>query len=204
MNDHYYTASPSSPHRETERRTCVNGREFSFITDSGVFSRDGEDPGSALLVKACGDVTGRVLDLGCGWGYVGICLLGTVKGISVCFTDINERAVELCRKNLERNRLQAEKVVSGDGAENLEGTFDHILMNPPIHAGKKVIYRLFGEARDRLNANGTLRVVIMTRQGASSAQQELERLFGNCAVVSRGSGYKVLVSAKGCGAEEGA
>ena len=195
--EHYYTKDPASAHNEMRHEETVMGKKIVFITDNGVFSKAGLDAGTRLLIEASMDCGGSVLDMGCGWGAVGITLLMCGVTDDVTFTDINERAADLCRHNLELNRLSGHSVHCGAGFEKVPGKFGHILLNPPIHAGKKVIYDLFREAKEHLLPGGTIRVVMMTHQGADSAKKELESIYGDCRIISRGSGYKVLLSVNG-------
>ena len=168
MSDHYYTENPASAHDERRIVLSILGQELTFTTDAGVFSRDGLDRGTELLLEALPELTGRVLDLGCGWGAVGVALGKKYPALGIVMTDINSRAVELARRNLAANGVKAE-VVQGDGFQSVAGDFDAIVTNPPIRAGKAVIYGLFAQARDRLRPGGALYLVIRKQQGAPSA-----------------------------------
>ena len=110
-------------------------------------------------------------------------------------TDINQRAVALARRNLKQNGVRAE-VVQGDGFAAVTGAFDAIITNPPIRAGKAVIYGLFAEARAYLKPGGALYVVIRKQQGAPSALKYLKETFGDAAIIDRGSGFHVIRAAK--------
>ena len=125
---------------------------------------------------------------------MGVCIASVNLDVKFVFTDVNERAAALTEKNLRKNGVKGCSVVSGDGFSAVTGRFDHILLNPPIRAGKVTIYRLFEESRDYLAPGGCLHIVMMTRQGADSARKKLDELFGNCEITSRGGGYKVMVS----------
>ena len=191
MSEHYYTASPSSAHDERRVTLRALGNELTFITDAGVFSRDGLDRGTELLLEALPALSGRVLDLGCGWGPVGVALGKRYPQLEIVMTDINQRAVALARRNLEANGVRAE-VVQGDGFESVTGGFDAIVTNPPIRAGKAVIYGLFAGARDHLNPGGALYLVIRKQQGAPSALKYLKTLYGEAEIIDRGSGFHVI------------
>ena len=106
-------------------------------------------------------------------------------------TDVNARAAELSRRNLSANGVQAE-VVQGDGFEHVAGTFDAIVTNPPIRAGKAVIYGLFDQAKERLAPGGALYIVIRKQQGAPSALKHLKEVYGDAEVIDRSSGFWVL------------
>jgi len=191
MPDHYYTEMPTSAHDERKIALKALGNELTFVTDAGVFSRDGLDKGTALLLNALPELRGRVLDLGCGWGAVGVALKAKYPELDVVMTDINARAADLARRNLAANGVRA-TVVRGDGFESVEGKFDAIVANPPIRAGKAVIYGLFDQSRDFLNPGGALYIVIRKQQGAPSALKHLRERFGAAEVIDRGGGFWVI------------
>ena len=194
MSDHYYTENPASAHDERRIVLSILGQELTFTTDAGVFSRDGLDRGTELLLEALPELTGRVLDLGCGWGAVGVALGKKYPALGIVMTDINSRAVELARRNLAANGVKAE-VVQGDGFQSVAGDFDAIVTNPPIRAGKAVIYGLFAQARDRLRPGGALYLVIRKQQGAPSALKYLREIYAGAEVIERGSGFHVIRAA---------
>ena len=191
MPDHYYTENPNSAH--DERRVAVNalGNGLTFVTDAGVFSRDGLDRGTEVLLEALPPLAGRVLDLGCGWGAVGVALGSRYPELEIVMTDINSRAVALARRNLAENGVRG-TVLQGDGFAAVEGRFDAIVTNPPIRAGKTVIYSLFDQAREYLKPGGALYVVIRKQQGAPSALKYLKEIYAQAETVGRGSGFHVL------------
>ena len=191
MPDHYYTANPASAHDEWQIEVTALGCALRFTTDAGVFSRDGLDKGTALLLEALPPLAGRVLDLGCGWGAVGVALGKRYPALAIQMTDINSRAVALARRNLAANGVRAE-VVEGDGFESVTGRFDAIVTNPPIRAGKAVIYALFQQARDFLNPGGALYLVIRKQQGAPSALKYLQAIYADAQVIDRGGGFWVI------------
>ena len=191
MPDHYYTESPSSAHDERRITLRALGNALTFTTDAGVFSRDGLDRGTEVLLEALPPLTGRVLDLGCGWGAVGTALGRKYPELEIVMTDINQRAVDLARRNLAENGVRA-TVVQGDGFDPVEGRFDAIVTNPPIRAGKAVIYGLFARARDFLKPGGALYIVIRKQQGAPSALKYLKETFARAEIVDRGSGFHVI------------
>ena len=188
MNEFYYSAEPTSAHAEREIEIEALGVRSRCLTDAGVFSRDGLDTGTRAMLEALPELHGRVLDLGCGWGPVGVTLARKYPECEIVMTDVNHRAVELSRRNLARNGAKAE-VVQGDGFENVTGMFDFILTNPPIRAGKAVIYRLFAEAKEHLTDDGALILVIRKQQGAASAQKYLQTLFPTVTLLDRTAGF---------------
>lgn len=195
MNDHYYTVNPSSAHDLRRVTFTALGNLLQFDTDAGVFSRDGLDTGSRALMEALPDLTGRVLDLGCGWGAVGVTIKKRWPEIDLVMTDVNQRAADLSKANLALNGVTAE-VLQGDGFENVTGSFDFVITNPPIRAGKQAIYAMFADARDRLNPGGRLYIVIRKQQGAPSALKYLRELFAQSEVIAREAGFWVIESIK--------
>ena len=191
MNEFYYSAEPTSAHAEREIEIEALGLRSRCLTDAGVFSRDGLDTGTRAMLEAMPELHGRVLDLGCGWGPVGVTLARKYPECEIVMTDVNHRAVELSRRNLARNGAKAE-VVQGDGFESVTGMFDFILTNPPIRAGKAVIYRLFAEAKEHLADDGALILVIRKQQGAASAQKYLQTLFPTVTLLDRTAGFHIL------------
>ena len=192
MNDHYFTASPESEHRYAEAEYAYRGETLRFLTDAGVFSRGEVDFGTDVLLRALPDeMAGRVLDLGCGWGAVGVSVGKKYPACSVTMSDVNERALNLARKNGAANGVRAEAVRS-DGLEKVDGPFDYILTNPPIRAGKQVIYRLFAQSAEKLNENGALYIVIRKQQGAESAVKYLKTVFEQVETVEKSGGFWVI------------
>ena len=191
MADHYYTENPASAH--DERRVAVRalGQALTFTTDAGVFSRDGLDRGTEVLLNALPPLSGRVLDLGCGWGAVGVALGKANPALEIVMTDVNARAAELSRRNARDNGVTA-TVVQGDGFEAVTGRFDAIVTNPPIRAGKAVIYGLFERARDYLTPGGALYIVIRKQQGAPSALKFLKERYASVEILDREAGFWVL------------
>ncbi len=192
MSEMYFAPSPGSASRPEQFTLRWDGIPLTFWTDAGVFSRGEIDRGSEILLRALpGELSGRVLDLGCGWGIVGTVIGRTRENAQLVLSDVNSRAVELARRNLQENGVRGEAVLS-DGFENLSGTFDYIVTNPPIRAGKKVIYRLFRDAAERLRPGGALFIVIRRQQGAESALKELKTLFETAEPVEKKGGFWVI------------
>ena len=195
--EHYYTAEPASEHRVTRVSAVLRGQALSFVTDSGVFSREAVDFGTRLMVEALPPLSGRVLDLGCGWGALGGVLAKKWADVRFVLTDVNERAAALAERNLKLNGLDNFEVVCGDGFAAVEGTFDWIVTNPPIRAGKQVIYALFAEAKNYLAPGGTLALVIRTQQGAKSAERYLRGIYESVETLDVSGGYRVLTARNG-------
>lgn len=197
---HYFDENPQVEHRPRMIEARVNGIDFSFETDSGVFSQTQLDYGSRLMletvIEAEGKASGRLLDLGCGYGVVGIVLKRVWPALNVVMCDVNNRALKLARHNAKVNHTQYIDILQSDGLSGIEGKFDLILTNPPIRAGKVTVYRFFEESWAALNDGGRLYVVIQKKQGAPSAQKKLQELAGNCEILARSAGYWILVVTK--------
>lgn len=170
---------------------------FTFTTDNGVFSKTGIDYGSEVLLKeVCKQgIHGAVLDMGCGYGTIGVVLKKLNPSCSVVSVDVNPRAVELTGINGQQNGAQLTAFVS-DGFESVHSQFDFVITNPPIRAGKKVIYKMFEDAYTHLNDGGEIFAVIRKKQGAESAVKKFEEIFSNCEVLARDKGYWILRSKK--------
>ena len=163
---------------------------FELISDSGMFSQGRVDAATDLLLHRLPEMHGRLLDLGCGYGVIGIVLAKTC-GLDVTLADVNGRALECARKNSEANGVRVE-LVKSDCFENIGGAFDYITLNPPIHAGKAVMTAMYKGARDHLNPGGRFFVVIQKKHGAESTQKALAAIFGNCRAIYKKKGYFVF------------
>ena len=193
MNDHYYTREPQSVSRPVECEYVYRGERLRFMTDAGVFSKGEVDTGTRLLLEALPEeMTGEILDLGCGWGVIGISIAKKWPECRVTMADVNLRALELSRENAKKNRAEVECVES-DGMAALAGrTFDAIVTNPPIRAGKQVIYQMFADAAKSLKPGGALYLVIRKQQGAESCMKYLKTIYGEVEKLDRSGGFWVL------------
>ena len=164
-----------------------------------MFSKDRVDPGTDLLLSSLRvDEEDVFLDLGCGYGVVGVIVATFRPNANIYMVDVNERACKLAEDNLKDNGVRNAKVISGDGLEAVRDmSFDVIATNPPIRAGKSVIYKMAEDSYARLNSNGRYYAVIRTSQGADSMAAFLKSVFQNVETVGKKSGYKVLCSIKG-------
>lgn len=192
MSEQYFAKKPTSESRPRTFQTEIVGVKCTFTTDQGVFSKNEFDDGTRILLEALPALSGRVLDLGCGWGAVGVTLGKKYPQAHFIMADINERAVTLSKLNMKENGVNNADVVESDAFSNVTGTFDFIITNPPIRAGKAVIYGMFDEAKKRLNPNGRLYIVIRKQQGAPSALKHLEETYPFAKVISREKGFWVI------------
>ena len=192
MNDQYYTADP---HSESKPMPCAfpyRGYGLNFMTDSGVFSKGELDVGTRLLLDALPALSGDVLDLGCGWGAIGVAVARANREARVVMADVNHRALGLAKDNCARNGVTAE-VIESDGMAAVMGrTFDAVITNPPIRAGKQVIYKMFADAAVSLKEGGALYLVIRKQQGAESCVKYLKTLFDEVEKLDKSAGFWVL------------
>ena len=191
----YYAENPDAAHDVQELKVELLGEKMTFLTDAGVFSKKMIDFGSQVLLSTLDFQEGEsVLDVGCGYGPIGLSL-AKAQGVAVTMVDVNERALELAKKNAARNQLEAQ-IFSSDVYEAVEGVFDHVISNPPIRAGKKVVHQVIAGSFDHLKTGGDLTIVIQKKQGAPSAKAKMEETFGNCETVKKDKGYYILRSEK--------
>lgn len=200
MNDHYYSVKPQSASDRRVFETTLRDVRLRLMSDAGVFSRDGVDYGSRALIEHMEfPADAKVLDIGCGYGPIGLVAARLAPQGHVKLIDINERAVELARLNAEANGISNVSFAQSDLYEAVrEDSFDIILSNPPIRAGKVVVHRVFSEAFERLNPGGELWIVIQNKQGAPSARAKLEEIFGEeeVAEVAKDKGFRIYKAKK--------
>lgn len=200
MSNHYYSENPETAHDLEQWSFELMGKNFHFVTDSGVFSRQTVDYGSRVLIEQFDNTDlpeGSILDVGCGYGPIGLALAyGT--GRKVEMIDVNNRAVALAQDNAKRNGLgeQTDIHQSNIYEELHQDTYAAIVTNPPIRAGKKVVHQILADAESLLKTGGTLTAVIQKKQGAPSAKKKMEETFGNAEIVSKDKGYYILRSVK--------
>jgi len=195
-HQHYYSRRPKCPLRLGLIRTRLRGRYFEFYTASGVFSKRKVDSGTRLLIEVMElPEEGLALDVGCGYGAIGIVAAAIRPKLKVILTDVNQRAVWLARKNVRHNLVwENAEVRHGFLYEAVEGlTFDVVLSNPPIAAGMRVVEALIGGAAEHLKPGGSLQLVVRSKL-AGRPRALMEHYFGNVEVVARKGGYRVLSS----------
>ena len=197
MNDHYYTRVPQSESRPVDCEYSYRGIPLSFRTDAGVFSKGEVDTGTKLLLEALPEeMAGEVLDLGCGWGVIGISIARKWPETRVTMADVNTRALDLSRENARRNQAEV-TCAESDGMAAFKGkTFDAVVTNPPIRAGKQVIYGMFADAAESLKPGGALYLVIRKQQGAESCMKYLQTIFDSVEKLDKSGGFWVIKAMK--------
>ena len=195
MTKMYYAENPDSAHDIHELKVTLLVQSFTFLTDSGVFSKKMVDYGSQVLLNTLDFEKGKtLLDLGCGYGPLGISL-AKVQGVKPTMVDINNRAIDLAKQNGQKNGVEAD-IFQSNIYEKVNGTFDYIISNPPIRAGKQVVHTIISESINYLKVGGNLTIVIQKKQGAPSAKAKMEEVFGNVEILKRDKGYYILRSEK--------
>ena len=194
--EQYFTQNPATEKEIYKFDWNVGKEVFKFYTSNSVFSKKEMDFGSMLLIetilKENGGFVGSILDLGCGYGPLGIITAKLLKDSFVTMCDVNERALELSGMNAKENKVDDRiKIISSSAFENIKDNYDIIMTNPPIRAGKDVVFSFYEGAYEHLNSGGKLYA------GAPSTKAKLESLFGNCDTADKKSGYFVFKAIKG-------
>ena len=197
---HYYTNDDSLESKPRNVDYTINGVSFSLCSDLGVFSKNRLDEGSEILIKTLLplDLGEKMLDLGCGIGPIGLTLAQFHPHLNVTCSDVNTRALALCEQNARKLKLsQRVTCLQSDIYLQIEGSYDSIVSNPPIRAGKKVTYQIYDGAKDHLIDGGSLYVVVRKKQGAMSVKSHLEELFPNeVEILTSKKGYCVIKATK--------
>ncbi len=194
MSDHYFSGTPSSESNRREMLVELRGVKMKFITDSGVFSKSSIDFGSRLLIEHLRILPSQhVLDIGCGYGVLGLTVALEAKEGHVWMIDINERALQLSRDNAKTNDIRNVTIIKSHLFEAVsDRKFDVIITNPPIRAGKQVVHQIFEESVRHLNPGGQLWIVIQKKQGAPSALKKMQDLFEETEIVAKEKGYYII------------
>ena len=195
MTKMYFAENPDAEHDIHELNVQLLGQNMTFLTDAGVFSKKMIDYGSQTLLK-CLDFHKQesVLDVGCGYGTLGLTLI-KAKEVRATLVDINQRSFDLARQNADRNQVLA-TIFQSNIYQNVEGRFHHIISNPPIRAGKQIVHEVIAGSHAHLLDGGDLTIVIQKKQGAPSAKAKMEEVFGNCEILKKDKGYYILRSRK--------
>ena len=167
---------------------------FELKTANNVFSYHRLDEGSRILIETIKDLNlkDNILDLGCGYGVIGIALKLVNKNYKVTCSDINKICCELTKTNVDTLKLNIE-VIESDGFMNIDKTFDTIVFNPPIAIGKEKIYSIYQGALNHLKENGCIYLVIRKNKGALSHMSYLSTISKKVDIIQKKKGYYVLV-----------
>ena len=189
---HYFT-NEQLPSDIKETTCVVLGNHFKFLTDNGVFSKDGLDFGSRLLLEVIPreEVGGKILDMGCGYGVFGI-VLARVTSHRVDMVDVNHRALHLSKRNAKLNGVSdLVSIFESNCYSNISEKYSTIVTNPPIRAGKKIVYDIVMNAHNYLEDGGNLYLVIRKEQGAKSLIVDLEKVY-TVKVLEKKKGFFII------------
>jgi 16S rRNA G1207 methylase RsmC len=194
QTEHYYSKEPTSTLIESHVLLCLKNHEIPFTTASGLFSIDRIDPGTLLMIESVEfKKSVSLLDLGCGWGAVGITLKVLNPLITVTCSDVNKRALTYTKKNAKQNCVDIQTIES-DGLANIPNSYDYILLNPPHSAGKELCIRLITDAKKHLVVGGKLIIVARKNKGGETLAKHMKEIYGNVEVISKRSGFFVYGS----------
>ncbi len=194
---HYYSEKQDSKLNLKQIRIIVKNLDFELYSASGVFSKEKLDKGTEILIKnSIIKQEGEVLDLGCGIGVVGISVKLLYPNTNVLMSDINERAVMLSKKNIEKLKLENIDAIKSDIFSDIKKEFDAILVNPPQTAGKEVCFKIIEESLNHLKKRGLLQLVARHKKGGVSLKEKMLSVFGNVKETAKESGFRVYVSEK--------
>jgi 16S rRNA (guanine1207-N2)-methyltransferase len=196
--NHYFTSEQRSKLKLGLIRTYLRGKTFEFLTAPGVFSKRRVDLGTRLLIESMFlPDEGYVLDVGCGYGAVGIAAAVFNTKLRVVMVDVNERAVWLARQNIQVNRVHNAMVKRGSLYEPVKGLrFNCILSNPPVSAGVKTVKEIVSKAPEHMAHEATFQMVLKSKVCGERIHGIFIEAFGNVKVHARKSGYRVLIAQK--------
>jgi len=193
MTEHYFSEKPQSALRLYSLTFSFFGHSLELYTASGLFAVKKVDKGSILLLSCAKSLLHgkeKVLDLGCGYGVLGLSIQKIFPTIDLTLSDVNERAVEITKKNLERNHLKA-KLVQSFSFEKIPEEFDLVLLNPPQTAGRELCIQLMKDAFEHLGKKASLLIVARHNKGGRTLSAYLEEIFGNVECLGKQGGYRV-------------
>jgi 16S RNA G1207 methylase RsmC len=197
MANQYFENDPNLEHEVKNFNFILRNHSLDFTSDSGVFSRQTIDYGSRVLIDAIdfqNVPNGNILDVGCGYGPIGLALAKDQPKRQVTMVDVNLRALGLAKQNAENNQVNNVDIFESDTYKAVEGKYALIVSNPPVRAGKSVVTSILADSKNYLEPNGELWIVLQKKQGAPSAKKLMDQTFGNVEVVTRDKGYYILRS----------
>ncbi len=198
MSEHYFTEVQNTsfePFFITIRTKRI--KEFKISSASGIFSLKKLDNGTEVLLNYMQlPDKGNVLDLGCGYGVVGISVLKLNHKLNLTFVDSNSRAIKLTKINLKEHKFRAKTCVSDTFSQIDTETFDLILTNPPYSAGRDVCTNFIKESFNHLNKNGSIQLVCRRQKGGDFLESYMNEVFGNVEIIGQKSGFRLYKSVK--------
>ena len=187
----YFDKNTKVESKEITTRAEIGGRLYTFKTDNNVFSKRGLDFGTRTLLESIDikNISGDVLDFGCGYGPIGIYIKSNTNA-NVDMIDVNERALNLARSNASINKVDV-NIFESDIYSNVNKKYDYIITNPPIRVGKKILYEILNKAKEHLKDNGHLIFVINKDQGAKSTMKDMEKYY-SVKLIEKNKGFYVI------------
>ena len=188
---YYFDKNTNVESKEIITKVVISGKSYTFKTDNNVFSKKGLDFGTRTLLESLDidDISGDVLDFGCGYGPIGIYIKSNTSA-NVDMLDINERALKLARENAILNKVEV-NVFESDLYSNVSKRYDYIVSNPPIRVGKEILYKILFGAKEYLKENGQLWIVVNKNQGAKTLAKELEKQY-KVKIVCKNKGFFII------------
>lgn len=189
---HYFIEDKNLKENIKENKVTINNIEYKFLTDSGLFNKKGLDYGTKLLLENV-EIENKhsFLDIGCGCGPVGLYLAKISSDNIVDMTDVNQKAIDICKKSAKLNNINNVNIYLSNIYENINSKYDAILTNPPIHAGKKIVYDIIGNAYKYLNKNGQLWIVMRKDQGVKSMIKDFSNIY-NFEIIKKDKGFYIV------------
>lgn len=195
---HYYQYDPKLKSNKKLVTYTFKGELVKLNSDNGVFSKERVDFGTNVLLNALDDKyltdVKTILDVGCGYGIIGVSLSKKYNDKKVTMIDVNPKCIELVKENIKLNDLKNADCFLSDLYSEVSDKFDMIVSNPPIRAGKEVVFGVVVDGYNHLNKGGIIVLVIQKKQGAPSLKEKMQEVFGNCDVIAKDKGYFILKS----------
>lgn len=192
---HYYSKKQDSPLKLNRFSAVLRGNSLNFDSGSGVFCKYKVDKGTILLIKsAIIENKWKILDLGCGYGPVGIAIAKAYPSAKIVMGDVNKRAVMLSKMNIKLNNIKNAHAIQSDKFENIKEKFNAILLNPPQSAGKDLCLEMIELSKNYLEKGGLFQMVARHNIGGKELERKMLEVFGNVQEIAKKSGYRIYVS----------
>lgn len=196
--NHYYANNEKIRSDQKEIHYTYKGKTISYVVDVGIFSKERVDYGTNVLINALEEFKENVsiLDMGCGYGAIGIAIAKAYPKTKVDMVDINLRAIKLSQMNADANKIKNASIFESNLYQNITQKYDYIISNPPIRAGKEIVHGVISGGYPFLKKDGKVIVVIQKKQGAPSLEKKMVEVFGNVRTLNKENGYYVFESVK--------
>ena len=192
---HYYSEKQTSPLRLCKIKSAIMGKVFEFYSGSGVFSKKKVDSGTRILTENCiVEKNWKILDLGCGYGVIGVVIGKMFPKTTVLMVDVNKRALKLAKMNIELHNIENAEVKYSNLYSAVKEKFNTIIVNPPITAGRKLCFRIIEEAKEHLEKDGLLQLIAKHRKKGKMLGEKMLEVFGNMEEKAKSGGYRLYIS----------